>query len=560
MRMTTERLPTHNGASLVVEWLQQRQIRLVFLVPGGQIAALLDALASTDQIQVIVANHELGAAYMADGYARATKKIAVCISIGGPGASNMLTAAITARMDNSRVLFITGNVPVDLQGIGAFQDGGSSACRDSALFSAALQHTANVTTAEELITQLNQAWDAILLHTAPAHLSIPKNILAQHSAFSCVISDQPHPDISAAKLHKVIAALNKVKKILIVVGQRLYTQESAQLLMLLAETYALPMVTTLGAKGVIAETSPFNLGNFGYGGNTCADAIVFTEKIDLLLILGTDLNERDTLGWDKRLNAPGRVLVRIDTVSTPASHPYQPDIEFITDSFSALVALINADKILQPLSDSAAYRMDWLNTLTANKPVEETPIVSFSNPAIPLISLIQTLQQRLPDDSILVADAGMHRKLSGRYWQVKQSNTFFNPATTAPMGWGLAAAIGIQLANKQQQVVAITGDGCMRMHGMELATAARYQIPIIFIICNNAAYAATASYLQPKNYSMVQLPTIDWVGFAAAIGINGIKVDRQSDLELAIKQTQTIHQPFVIEVITPSLVPKRADT
>ena len=204
--------------------------------------------------------------------------------------------------------------------------------------------------------------------------------------------------------------------------------------------------------------------------------------------------------------------------------------------------------------------MDWINTLTANKPVEETPIVSFSNPVIPLISLIQTLQQLLPDDSILVADAGMHRKLSGRYWQIKQSNTFFNPATTAPMGWGLAAAIGIQLANKQQQVVAITGDGCMRMHGMELATAARYQIPVLFIICNNAAYATISSNLQPKNYSMVQLPTIDWVGFAAAIGINGIKVDRHSDLELAIKQAQTIHQPFVIEVITPSFVPERAYT
>ncbi len=558
MKMTTELLPTHNGASLVVEWLQQRHIRWVFLVPGGQIAALLEALASTDQIQVVVANHELGAAYMADGYARATKKIAVCLSIGGPGASNMLTAAITARMDNSRVLFISGNVPVDLQGIGAFQDGGSSACRDSALFSAALQHAANVTTAEALITQLNQAWDAILLHTAPAHLSIPKNILAQHSAFSCVISDQPHPDIATVKLHKVIAALNTAKKILIVIGQRLYTQEaSAQLLMLLAKTYALPMVTTLGAKGVMAETSPFNLGNFGYGGNACADAVIFTEKIDLLLILGTDLNERDTLGWDKRLNAPGRLLVRIDTVSTPASHPYQPDIELITDSFSALVALINVDNLLQPLRDSAAYRMDWLNSLTANKPDKETAMVSLSNPVIPLIQLIQTLQQQLPDDSILVADAGMHRQLSGRYWQVKQPNTFFNPATTAPMGWGLAAAIGIQLANKQQQVVAITGDGCMRMHGMELATAARYQIPVLFVICNNAAYAATASYLQPQNYSTLQLPPIDWVGFAAAIGINGIKVDRHSDLELAIKQAQTIHQPFVIEVITPSLVPER---
>jgi acetolactate synthase-1/2/3 large subunit len=544
-----------NGASLLVQWLIQRQIRFVFLVPGAQIAPLLDVLASTNQIQTIVANHELGAAYMADGYARATKKVSICISMGGPGASNMLTAATTARMDSSRILFITGNVSVDLQGIGAFQDGSSSASRDCELFHVALSHTYIVTKAEDLNTQLNQAWDSMTLYAAPAHVSIPKNIFAQPSASTCVITDKPCPQLPATDLQKIIFALNKAKKILIVMGQRLYTQESAALLEHFAKTYALPIVTTLAAKGVMAEVAPFNFGNFGYGGAAWANSIIFTEKVDLLLILGTDLNEKDTLGWDERLNAPGRVLVRIDTIATPVSHPYQPDVELIADSFAALVSLTKANTNLQPLRDSTAYRMAWLKTLASNKPIDENLSVSSSEQVIPLINLIKTLQQLLPVDSTLVADAGTHRQISGSYWRVNQPNAFFNSATTAPMGWGIAAAIGVQLAQQKQRVVALTGDGCMRMHGMELATAARYQIPLLFIICNNSAYVCTSAKLQPQNYSMLKLPTIDWVGFAASLGMNGIKVSQQNDLELAINYAKTIGEPFVIEVMTPSLLP-----
>ena len=154
MSNTNNDIQMQNGASLFVEWLIQRQIHLVFLVPGKQIAPLLEILATTDHIQTIIANHELAAAYMADGCARYTKKPAVCISIGGPGASNMLTAAVTARMDNSRVFFITGNVSHDVQGIGAFQDGSSNACRDNQLFNEAVHHTDVVTKTDELIIKL----------------------------------------------------------------------------------------------------------------------------------------------------------------------------------------------------------------------------------------------------------------------------------------------------------------------------------------------------------------------------------------------------------------------
>jgi acetolactate synthase-1/2/3 large subunit len=539
-------LPFQNssGARYFLEWLKIKDIRSVFLVPGSQIVSLLNELSQTPEITPIVANHELAAGYMADGYARVTEHAGVCLATSGPGASNLLTAAVTARMDGSGVLFVTGNVAVAKQGTGAFQDAGNECCRDVELFAAAVNTTMAVNSVDELAKILDSTWQSMCYPCpSPAHLSIANDVFEDSLTSLVQTSEVTHSHRCPPDLHSVIDALNSAERTVLWVGKGLNNPETTALLQRFAEIYKVPVVTTLDAKGLLSERHPLSFGNAGFGGQERANALLQDAEIQLLLLLGVELNEKNSEGWDAQLAASTRTIVRIDAVATPERYPVQPDLEVIADSLEVLRYLVDTsnERSLTMLQQTANSRTQWLHKFQQQD--SRTGLLE---------RLITSLQHHAKEDAILVVDAGSHRPVAGRLW-VAEPKSFFNPSATAPMGWGICAAIGMQLAKPKSRVICLTGDGCMRMHGIELATAARYSIPVLFVVCNNAAYASTGKLTSASASGMINLPELDWVGFAKTLGVSGLRVNNSQDLTSAILWAFAHREePCLLEVITPS--------
>ena len=547
-----------SNSEYIVDQLVKNQTKFVFTIPGRFIDPLFESVVNSDQIEPIIANHEMGAGFMADGYARAAQNRGVCLSIGSPGASNLLTAAITARLDGSSVLFIVGSIPVTEEGFGAFQDGGMQGTRDYELFQQAVDYTAKVTQPELLDDYLRQA----LIKTSPelrcpGYLSIPLDIQQRVSFFPQKSIAEYNSKLS--KLTKqqendwthLVEFLNQNQKIIVIVGQ-LATTEEAQMLLALAETFCLPVATVASAKGIIPEHHPLCLGTVGFGGNRRATKALASDDLDAILLIGVKLSEQDCLGWNLEKFLGGH-LFSINQKPLPRftlDHKHQLLIYTYVEFLQEFLKLDSQQ--LARFYQSIPLRQQWLESLQAI--AWQWNLISLdSDVTISLTEILQTLNQQLPDDTLICVDAGISRKIASSVWRCKTPCSFFSAHSTAPMGWAIAAGVGIQLAHPEKTVLVITGDGSMRMHGLEIATAARYQLPIIYVVYNNEGYGSVYSRypLGSSAAQQTQLPQINWVQFAQSLGIVGKKVTTLGTLNLAIEQALVSCQPFLIDVIVP---------
>lgn len=554
-----------NGAAVFCQWLIEEGVDTVFLVPGLQIDPLFAHLAAQRRFRLVVANHELAAGFMADGYARASHKLGICLSIGTIGATNTLTAAATALADDSAVLFVTGNVPACLRGQGAFQDGWAGGTNDHQLFQTLLGWSA-VAGAGDLRTQLAlaAAWMRAP-HRRPAHLAIPFDVQQEPvtgtPGLDLIANIIPPPAAEALEqLQASFPLMANARKPVILAGPRALIPGVAGALRCFAETCHVPIATTLSAKGLLPEQHPLSLGNFGYGGSNRANTALLSHEVDLLVVLGADLNERDSLCWDPRL-AAGREILLVDPKPLRAGGPLRSHHVIAADCAVALGAWLRecADR-LRPLRDSAPTRHGWCSRwmeLPAAAPITEES--ADTSGAIPLEILLTTMRQYLPDETVMVVDAGLHRTSAGQYWQARRTGAFFSACSLAPMGWAIAAAVGIQSARPQQPVVVLTGDGCMRMHGSELATLARYRLPVLVVVCDNRGYGSVCRR-HPLNGPAAEynrLPGIDWPRFAEALGVAGAEATNPAQLRHFLEQramngTSAGH-PALLAVRTPLL-------
>jgi acetolactate synthase I/II/III large subunit len=546
----------YTNSDYIIDQLAENQTKFVFTIPGRLIDPLFDSCVNSGQIQPIIANHEMGAGFMADGYARAAQHRGVCLSIGAPGVSNLLTAAITARLDGSSVLFIAGSIPVDQEGLGAFQDGGIQGTRDEQLFQQAVYCTAKVTQPQLLDKYLSQTLTATAPDLRrPAYLSIPLDIQTSASqkeeiaeSYSLIPIVPKQPEIDWTHLCQFF---NQNQKIILLVGQLTATEE-AKWLRTLAETFCLPVATVDSAKGIISEHHQLCLGTIGFGGNWRASAALTRDDVDAIVLIGVNLSEQDCLGWnpqkyvEKRLFSINKKPGRRFTLSSERQLQVANYSQFLQE----LVEL--GSKHLAGLRHSKPLRQQWLQSLQAvswDGNLSSTDCDS----AIPLEQLLHSLNQQLPDDTLICVDAGEIRRVAGYAWRCQTPCSFFSAYSTAPMGWAIAAGVGVQLAQPEKTVLVVTGDGSMRMHGLEIATAARYQLPIIYVVCNNQAYGTVYTRYSPQSSSAQQttLPPVNWVQFAQALGVTATKVSTLFALNLAIEQALASRQTFLIEAITP---------
>jgi acetolactate synthase-1/2/3 large subunit len=313
------------------------------------------------------------------------------------------------------------------------------------------------------------------------------------------------------------------------------------------------VATTFAAKGVLPYDHPLCLGMFGYAGTNRAIATLLGGDLDVLVVLGSSMNLRDTLFWSRALAARTQII-QVDIDPTMLGRDYPVPYTIVGDCQQTLKQLCRfADGLLRPLADSAPTRRTWTATLKALPAhFDSANLASTATPIHPA-RLIAELRKALPRETILFVDSGAHRAFAGHYWESFGPGGVRSATNLGPMGWAIPEAIGGKLARPDAPVVVLTGDGCMRMHGMEIATAARYRVPVLFVVSNNSALGNVYLRARKENAGAAEMtlqPEVDWAAFARVLGAAGARVETPQDLASALTMAAAAPGPYVLDVVT----------
>jgi acetolactate synthase I/II/III large subunit len=534
----------------------------VFLVPGGLLDPFLPALAAQEAVIPVVAAHEGGAACMADGYARASGRFGACLAIGGPGITNMVTAVAAACTDQSPVMVISGQVPADWEGRGGFQDSSPATLNDVVLFQDLAKSSLIVESPHLVSHHLRASFLKMLASPqGPVHLSLPLNIQGAevHQPW-----DRLDPSVYAPRFVD-LPALERLWQILLpagaasapvrvvaLAGAGVEKSGAAKDLMAFAERFEIPVATTLRAKGVFPEDHPLSLGIFGYAGHRHAIETLVSGAVEVLLVLGSGLSQRDTLFWDRKI-LPRRALVHVDLDPKVIGRTWHTEVPLVGDCGEVLRSLLGAEpQRLAGLAASNPVRRAWLEGIRSSGPrcYDEDNTASEAVPLHPA-RVLRDLRRVMPRETVLVVDSGAHRAFCGHYWEAYGPRTYISATNLGPMGWAIPAGIGAKLARPERPLVVATGDGCMLMHGVEIQTAGRYGIPVIFLVINNSALGNVwlrAHHEGPGPAALAELPTHDWAGFARALGVQAATVTAPAELEPALTGALAAKAPYLIDV------------
>lgn len=547
------------GTDFILDALSREGLDHLFMVPGGLVDPFLPALGRQHALKPIVAAHEAGAAYMADGYARASGKFGAVLCIGGPGLANTVTAVAAAQTDGSPLFVISGEAATALEGLGEFQDASDQSLDDVSLLKPSTRYSGSVDNPKNLAHLLRHALIRLRVEpNGPVHLSVPSDsqtatIDVVHQALEASVV---HPrvlslDAAQASLAHFIAGENGAPpmRVVILAGAGVEHAEASAALLKFAESWDIPVATTLRAKGQFPEDHPLSLGVFGYAGTHHSRAALLDTPPDLLLVLGSGLNERDSMHWTLRL-APKRALCVNLNPMAMATHLAAGNVQADVGSYLQWLEA-HSDQIGAALNATRAARKAWITSIRSQPRLQDPE--NCTSEAIPIhpARVVSDLRKALPRDGIVLIDSGAHRAFAGHYWQSYSPLTYISATNLGPMGWAVPAAVGVQCARPRQKVAVITGDGCMHMHGIEVATAARYRLPIVYVVINNCALGNV--WLRAHNLGSVpnqltELPDVDWAGFARSLGANGVTVTKPGELAGAFQSALQADGPTVVDV------------
>ena len=554
----TAREPARDAADLLVDALAALGVEYVFGVPGGAIEPLYNALARSGRRggpQAVVARNEQGAAYMADGYARETGKLGVCIATSGPGATNLITGVACAYDNNVPMLVITGQPPIKNFGKGALQESSCTGINTMAMFRPCTRYNSLVSHAEQLPTKLfNALMHAQRAPSGPSHLSIPVDILREP-----LPADMETPDF-AGLLRRAPAlvdlpAVRQLARLLFSAREPVWLigdgcGDAANELMQLVQRTDGSFIATPDGKGFINPHHPRFRGVFGFGGHASAAELLSSEP-DMVIALGTGFGEFNSGGWSAALL--NSRLVHVDDSDENLMRSQMARLHVrghIKSVCEQLIALLNSpqDATLLPFMHPQVARQ-------AYEAMVDSPdaLRSDSAPVKPQ-RLLATLSERCPPQTRFVADAGnsaawaVHYLAphdqrsrmpgsaylpSGKERRTRSSSWLRVTMDFAPMGWAIGSAVGIALANRRCPVVCLTGDGSYLMNGQEITVAAELGLPVLYVVLNDGAlgmvkHGQRLAGAEPIGF---QLPKVDFAAMAAAMGIPGHVIHSPQDLD-----------------------------
>ncbi len=524
-----------SGAEIVIACLKEQGVDTVFGYPGGAILNIYDALYKhSDEIHHVLTSHEQGAAHAADGYARASGKVGVCLATSGPGATNLVTGIASAYMDSSPVVAITCNVANPILGKDSFQE------IDIAGISMPItKYNFIVKDVKELAGVLRRAFRiARSGRPGPVLVDITKDVTAAETEYEpksiAVASMQELP--VAEKLTEAISLLRAAKKPCIMAGGGAILSEAAPALKRFAHKLDAPVCCTLMGQGAFDQNDRLYTGMVGMHGTKTSNYTV--SDCDLLVVVGARFSDR-VAGSPKQFAAKAKIL-QIDV-----------DEAEVNKNIHVAAALIgDAGQILSCLAESLEqqHHREWLSEIQRRK--EQFPLQVGEGLTGPRV--IRELDALTPDDAIIVTEVGQHQMWAAQHYSYRSPRTFLTSGGLGTMGFGLGAAIGAQSAMPERVVVNVAGDGCFRMNMNELATVAREELPLIELIVNNHALGMVRQWqtlFYEKRYSSTVLRDhVDYCKIAEAMGIRAYCVTSVEELRAALSEAVASRKPAVLDV------------
>lgn len=536
------------GAEAIIESLKKEDVEVVFGYPGGAVLTLYDALYKANYNHVLT-KHEQGAVHAADGYARATGKVGVCIVTSGPGATNLVTGIATAYMDSIPLVAITGQVAVSLIGRDSFQE--ADIC---GITTPVTKHNYLVKKVEELPRVLKEAfYIARTGRPGPVVIDIAKDVFAatldyQYPETVRLRGYHPLFEGEPEIIDQVIDEMKAAKKPLIFIGGGVNLADSAQVLRDLVNYTGFPVITTLMGLGSLPSDHPLNFGMVGMHGTYAAN--MATTECDLLLGIGVRFDDRVT-GLINDFVSKAKV-VHFDIDPAEINKNVLAEIRVVGDLRWSLPALYH--RTVSTKFDWKEQVKPWVDKIF--KWQREKPLTYDQNSEVIMPqSVILKVNELTKGEAIIVTDVGQHQMWIAQYFSFKESRSLLTSGGLGTMGYGLPAALGAQTGCPQKTVFLFVGDGGIMMNCQELATAANYNLPVKILIFNNQVLGMVAQWQRMfygGRYSHSRLKGhTDFVKLAEAMGVTGMRMSKPSELDEILKAAMAVPGPVVVDIPIP---------
>jgi acetolactate synthase-1/2/3 large subunit len=551
---------------VMLRYLDGEGARVVYGIPGGLLHPFFEAVERDERFRLVVTRHEEAAAFMADGYARVSGKLAVCAGTSGPGATNLLTGVSCAFADGVPMLVVTGQAATHAMGRGAAQETTREDIDIVAMFAPVTKYSTMVTTAQGLGHHLRRALRLALSgRPGPVHLNIPVDIWQRpvDEAWYDPATYRPRTTtFDRAAVGDAARRLVGARRPVILVGSGVATARAEQHLSALAELLPARVATTPRAKGIFPEDHPLSLGVLGFAGHAAARETVLGGDVDVLLTVGASLNETSTFNWHPAFRPSGS-LIHCDIDADRIGRNYPVDVPLVGDAQAILVEVVyHAHRLIR---EGEEPRSEWSSAprLPRGHARHLDPELRTSDvrPVTPQRWRVD-LEEVLPEDAIVFSDIGGHMLFNLHHLTMRPGQRFAINLGFGSMGHGTIAPIGAAMA-EDRPVFAIVGDACFTMNGMDLLTAVEYDVPVVWIVENNNMHGITwhGSRMLGRGMDAIRFRhRVDTAALARAMGIPSWIVDGPGEIQRAVREALALRRPALIEVrVDPSIPPPLGD-
>ena len=530
-----------NGSQIVIECLKEQGVDTVFGYPGGAILNIYDELyRHQDEIRHILTSHEQGASHAADGYARATGKVGVCMATSGPGATNLVTGIATAYMDSVPMVAITCNVGISLLGKDSFQE-----IDIAGVAMPITKYSFIVKDVKDLAPTLRRAFSiARSGRPGPVLVDIVKSAtsdVTEYTKENPVIEEFSNDRLSEENVQKAIELIQTAKKPMIFVGGGAVISGAQEELKEFAKKVDAPVTDSLMGKGAFDGTDERYVGMLGMHGTKTANLSLMES--DLLIVVGSRFSDR--VAANPKTFAQNAKIIQIDIDEAEINKNVAVDISLIGDVRKVLT-------VLNQRLDSLSHT-DWMQEVAERK--AKVPL-NYNHDVLTGPYIIEKLDEITNGEAIIATEVGQHQMWAAQYYKYKHPRTLLTSGGLGTMGYGLGAAIGAKTAYPDKVVVNIAGDGCFRMNMNEIATATRSNIPVIELVFNNHVLGMVRQWqtlFYGERYSHTVLnDKVDFVKLAEAMGAKAYRITKKEEVEPILKEAIALGEPVVIDCIIDS--------
>ena len=535
------------GGEAIIESLKNMGVKTIFGYPGGQTIPFYDMLYDSDMDHILV-RHEQCAAHAADGYARASGKVGVCLATSGPGATNLVTGIATAYMDSSPIIAITGQVPTHLIGNDAFQEADIIG-----ITMPITKHSFQPKNPDLIPSIIKSSFEiAATGRPGPILIDVPKEVQeGELSKFDDSIIDTPgyNPTIKGniKQIKKARDLIRQSKRPMILAGAGVIISNACSELKKLSDTIDAPVMTSLLGKGAIDENDDMALGMLGMHGRKVSNDYV--NESDLLIAVGIRFSDRTTGRLDSFV--PDTKVIHIDIDPAEIGKNVDVDLPIVGDAKNVLSSL---NKILKDYEVSDDVK-SWANMIKQKKQ-DLLPRVTYDDIPLKPQTVIKEISEVLTPESILTTDVGQNQMWAAHFYNTQKPRKFISSGGLGTMGFGFPSAIGAKVACPDDSVVSINGDGGFLMVCQELATVREYDIPVIAVVLENRTLGMVyqwQSLLYNERHSQTLLGNSpDFVKLAESFGVNAVKITKPGETKEALSSAIKDNEPILLNVVIDS--------